>query len=56
MSEIKDPLDRVIEILVFIRDNAEEIFVTKHMEYCINQITSGKLFNGMKLNHEQNEL
>jgi len=27
MSDIKDPLDRVIEILVFIRDNAEEPFI-----------------------------
>lgn len=36
LSEIKDPLDKVIEILVYIWDNAEEGFIVRLVDFCLN--------------------
>ena len=37
-------------------DSAEDSDVVKNLNYCIEQITNGKLFEGMTFNAEQTEL
>lgn len=55
-DHIKNPLQRIVEILAYIKDDSDDPKMKENMAYCIRNIQSGKLFEEQKHNAEQNEL